>query len=90
MLYSHELNYFDVVETEKFYYALSSIGTDFTLMLKVFPNKTRADLKVTYLIHSTFTEFLLYAVLSTDPVLLQITSSVQIYNHFTLLIYSEC
>lgn len=32
-------------ETEKFYYALSSIGTDFTLMLKVFPNKTRADLK---------------------------------------------
>ncbi|XP_061183136.1 transcription factor TFIIIB component B'' homolog [Saccostrea echinata] len=32
-------------ETEKFYYALSSIGTDFTLMLKVFPNKTRTDLK---------------------------------------------
>ncbi|XP_022300413.2 uncharacterized protein LOC111108664 isoform X2 [Crassostrea virginica] len=32
-------------ETEKFYYALSSIGTDFTLMLKVFPSKTRSDLK---------------------------------------------
>lgn len=58
MLYSLELNYFYVVETEKFYYALSSIGTDFTLMLKVFPNKTRADLKVIYFIQPAFTEFL--------------------------------
>lgn len=50
MLYFFKFNNFDVVEIEKFYYVLSFIGIDFILMLKVFLNKTRVDLKVIYFI----------------------------------------
>lgn len=57
MLYFFEFNYFDVVEIEKFYYVLSFIGIDFILMLKVFLNKTRVDLKVIYFIQLVFIEF---------------------------------
>lgn len=37
---------FYIVDTLKFYKALSQIGTDFTLMAKVFNNHTRNELKV--------------------------------------------
>lgn len=32
-------------ETKKFYLALNAVGTDFSLMVKLFPGRSRAELK---------------------------------------------
>ena len=37
------IHYF--TETKKFYLALNAVGTDFSLMLKLFPGRSRAELK---------------------------------------------
>lgn len=37
---------FLLAETQKFYKALSQVGTDFGLMLPLFPNRIRKELKV--------------------------------------------
>ncbi|RQM25533.1 hypothetical protein B5M09_006604 [Aphanomyces astaci] len=36
------------IETKQFFYCLSHIGTDFTLMETLFPNRTRAELKLKF------------------------------------------
>ena len=37
------IDYF--TETKKFYLALNAVGTDFSLMVKLFPGRTRTELK---------------------------------------------
>ncbi|RHY35405.1 hypothetical protein DYB32_000122 [Aphanomyces invadans] len=36
------------VETKQFFYCLSHVGTDFTLMETLFPNRTRSELKIKF------------------------------------------
>ena len=43
-----------VLETRKFYSVLSSIGTDFSLMMKYFPDCPRKVLKVNIIFKITF------------------------------------
>ena len=77
-----------ITETKKFYLALNAVGTDFSLMLKLFPGRSRAELKRKWQKEEKTSRHLLDKAISEDLPQDRISNKILFFNILGIFLLS--